>query len=153
MFSCAGIQGHGALTLAFKQPGQWASVSAFSPVCHPTNCPWGAKAFGAYLAGGVSEGLAHDAAALVRARGAALAQLPILVDQGSADDFLAASDANGPAGQLQPEALAEALEATGHPGAGASVRIQAGYDHSYYFISTFIDEHVAWHAGHLKKAT
>lgn len=147
------VQGHGALTLAFKQPERWASVSAFSPICHPTSCPWGAKAFGGYLAGGVAEGVAHDAVALVRSRGATLKQLPILVDQGSADNFLAASDANGPAGQLQPEALAEALEAAGHPGAGSSVRIQDGYDHSYFFISTFIDEHVAWHADHLNMAS
>lgn len=158
--------GHGALTLAFKTPmALWRSVSAFSPICHPTNCPWGEKAFGAYLAGGLAEGTAHDATHLLLAAAAAaegsaegsaaacaelLQSLPVLVDQGGADAFLGPSAANGPQGQLQPEALREAMRSLGRTDADAAVRLQPGYDHSYHFIATFMDDHIAFHAKHLK---
>jgi len=136
------------LTLAFKEPSKWRSTSAFSPICHPTNCPWGTKAFGGYLAGGAAEGQAHDATLLMRSSKGELNGLPVLVDQGLADNFYKGSEANGPSGQLQPEALQAALEEVGHPDA-TQVRLRDGYDHSYFFIATFIDEHIAWHAKHL----
>jgi len=142
--------GHGALTLAFKRPEWWKSVSAFSPICHPTNCPWGIKAFTGYFAGGVEEGKGHDATCLVHAasRAGSLDALPpVLVDQGLSDSFFAPSQDNGPEGQLQPGALEKALQ--DHP--SSVVRLHDGYDHSYHFISTFIDDHVEFHAMHLKK--
>ena len=129
--------GHGALTIAFKDPHAWASVSAFAPICHPTQAPWGQKAFGAYLAGGVEEGRAHDAVELLRARGKAFEQFSdILVDQGADDEFLGA-------GQLRPEALEEAA---GKVGQRVTVRRHAGFDHSYFFISSFMADHVRFHA-------
>ena len=151
--------GHGALTIALKDPGAWTSVSAFAPICHPTNCPWGTKAFSGYLAGGTKEGEMHDAVALLRQASnagnsvsvRALRELPILVDQGSADTFLSPSKSNGPEGQLQPEALQVALSNIDHPDATTNVRIQDGYDHSYFFMATFIDEHIGWHAKYLKE--
>ena len=178
--------GHGALTLALKAaaaaaaggggagaaPRPFASASAFAPICHPSNCPWGRKAFDGYLDGGVAEGAArHDAVELLRAAAAAdgasagesaaaaaLRALPLLVDQGAADGFLPPSESNGPAGQLQPDALAAALAALGRaPGADddaaslTRVRAHEGYDHSYFFISSFIDEHIAFHARHLAR--
>lgn len=153
--------GHGALTLAFKAAlgtsaaphPPFKSVSAFSPICHPTNCPWGKKAFAGYL-GGLEHGAAHDACVIMR--GAAesnpepLQSLPILVDQGTGDNFLASSESNGPQGQLQPEALKEAMTALGRTDAETAVRLQEGYDHSYFFISTFVGEHIAFHAKALK---
>jgi S-formylglutathione hydrolase len=152
--------GHGALTIAFKEPSAWASVSAFAPICHPTNCPWGEKAFGGYLAGGVEEGESHDAVLLLqngdKEKLEAIINLPILVDQGSADSFLPASEGNGPAGQLQRGALKGAMMAATqrafgrHAWLDARVRTQPGYDHSYFFMSSFIDEHIEWHAGYLK---
>ena len=98
-----------------------------------------------------TEGLAHDAVELLQKNGSAITTLPILVDQGSSDNYLVASEANGPNGQLQPEALAKALKGIGHPDADSAVRMQDGYDHSYFFISAFIDKHIAWHAGHLNQ--
>ncbi len=124
--------GHGALTLAAKSPGRFRSVSAFSPICNPTESDWGQKQFTAYL-GSVEAGRAHDASLL--AAGGAL-DLPVLTDTGTADQF-------GPL--LRTEALASAL--AGNP--RAEVRMQDGYDHSYFFVSTFMADHVAFHATHL----
>lgn len=130
--------GHGALTLALRHPGRYASVSAFSPIVAPTQVPWGQKAFAAYLGEDRGEWAAHDAVELI---GTATERLPLLVDQGEGDEFLA--------GQLRPELLRKACEATGHP---LTLRMQPGYDHSYYFIASFIGDHVAHHAAALKGA-
>lgn len=129
--------GHGALTIALKNPGRYRSVSAFSPIVAPSQVPWGEKAFGAYLGGDREAWKAHDAVELVAT---AQEKLPLLVDQGDADDFLAQ--------QLRPELLRAACEAAGHP---LDLRMQPGYDHSYYFIASFIGDHVAHHARALKQ--
>merc|ERR1712086_156024 len=106
---------------------------------------WGQKAFDGYLAGGTAqEGATHDATLLMRSGGEALRDLPILVDTGGSDNFLEA-------GQLQPETLVEAMKVAGRTDGDSCIRIQEGYDHSYFFIATFIDEHIAWHAKELKK--
>lgn len=128
--------GHGALTLAMRHPGRYASVSAFSPIVAPSQVPWGQKAFTAYLGEDRSAWAAHDAVALIAH---AAERLPLLVDQGAADDFLAT--------QLRPELLQAACAAAGHP---LTLRLHPGYDHSYYFIASFIGEHVAWHAQALR---
>jgi S-formylglutathione hydrolase len=128
--------GHGALTLALRHPGRYASVSAFSPIVAPSQVPWGQKAFAAYLGADRAAWAAHDAVALVAS---ARERLPLLVDQGEADEFLGS--------QLQPELLRAACERAGHP---LTLRLHPGYDHSYYFIASFIGEHVAWHAQALK---
>lgn len=127
--------GHGALTLALKNPGRWKSVSAFAPIASPMRCPWGEKALGGYLGEDRAAWRRYDATALI-ADGARLPEL--LVDQGEADNFLAE--------QLKPQLLAEACEAAGIP---LTLRLQPGYDHSYYFVSTFLAEHLAWHAARL----
>lgn len=128
--------GHGALTIALRNPDRFRSVSAFAPIVSPMNCAWGEKALGGYL-GPDREGWAdYDACALI-AGGARLPDL--LVDQGEADNFLA--------DQLKTGLLVKACAAAGQP---ATIRMQPGYDHSYYFISTFMAEHVAWHAARLK---
>ena len=127
--------GHGALTLALKNPGRWKSVSAFAPIASPMRCPWGEKALGGYLGEDRAAWRRYDATALI-ADGARLPEL--LVDQGEADNFLAE--------QLKPQLLAEACEAAGIP---LTLRLQPGYDHSYYFVSTFMAEHLAWHAARL----
>jgi S-formylglutathione hydrolase len=128
--------GHGALTIALRNPGRFASVSAFAPIVSPLNCPWGDKALTGYLGADRTAWRAYDACALLDDG----ARLPaLLVDQGSADGFLDS--------QLKPELLAAACERAGQP---ATIRLQEGYDHSYYFISTFLPEHIAWHAEHLK---
>ncbi|MBB5707140.1 S-formylglutathione hydrolase [Sphingopyxis panaciterrulae] len=128
--------GHGALTVALRTPDRFRSVSAFSPIVAPTQCPWGEKALTGYLGEDREAWGAYDACALI----AAGARLPdLLVDQGDADTFLA--------GQLKTELLVEACERAGQK---ATIRMQPGYDHSYYFISTFMAEHVAWHAERLK---
>lgn len=129
--------GHGALTLALRHPGRYASVSAFSPIVAPSAVPWGQKAFSAYLGDDRSAWAAHDTVALIAN---ASERLPLLVDQGEADEFLPT--------QLQPERLQAACAAVGHP---LTLRLQAGYDHSYYFIASFIGEHVAWHARALER--
>ncbi len=129
--------GHGALTIALKTPGQFKSVSAFSPIVSPMNCPWGHKALGGYLGEDRNAWAEHDACALV---GQAAERLPLLVDQGDADGFLAE--------QLKPELLQQACERAGHP---LILRMQEGYDHSYFFISTFICDHMDWHAKALKQ--
>lgn len=124
--------GHGALTLALRHPGRYASVSAFSPIVAPTRVPWGRKAFAAYLGDDESTWAAHDATALIAG---AAERLPLLVDQGEADEFLA--------GQLKPEWLEEACAAAGHP---LTLRRQPDYDHSYYFIASFVGDHLEHHA-------
>jgi len=127
--------GHGALTLALKNPGRWKSVSAFAPIASPMRCPWGEKALTGYLGEDRQAWRRHDATALME-DGARLPDL--LVDQGGADAFLA--------DQLKPELLAQACEAAGAP---LTLRLQPGYDHSYYFVSTFMADHLAWHAARL----
>jgi len=134
--------GHGALTLAFKSPGAYASVSAFAPICHPTKCPWGEKAFGGYL-GSVAAGAAHDATELMLKDGPFPALGEILIDQGGADAFL-----TGATNQLLPEDFRAACEKQGQP---LRLRTQPGYDHSYYFIASFVGEHVAFHADRLRR--
>ena len=127
--------GHGALTIALRNPGRYRSVSAFSPIVSPLNCPWGEKALTGYIAADRSAWRAYDACALI-ADGARLPDL--LVDQGGADSFLEE--------QLKTSLLADVCQAAGQR---ATIRFQAGYDHSYFFISTFMAEHVAWHAARL----
>ena len=121
--------GHGALTVALRFPERFRSVSAFAPICNPSGSDWGRKQFSAYLGADESVWAAHDASILMGKQGV---PWPLLVDQGSGDKFLAL---------LKPEAL---------EAAGARVRWQAGYDHSYFFVSTFMEEHVAFHAKALK---
>lgn len=128
--------GHGALTIALRNPGRFRSVSAFSPIVSPLNCPWGDKALTGYLGADRVAWREYDACALI-ADGARLPDL--LVDQGEADGFLAE--------QLKTDLLVQACAAAGQP---ATIRMQPGYDHSYYFISSFMAEHVGWHAVRLK---
>ena len=128
--------GHGALIVALKNPGRYRSVSAFSPIVAPVRAPWGEKAFGAYLGDDRETWCAWDACELI----AGGARVPdILVDQGTGDDFLEP--------QLRPELLREACDTAGQP---LTLRLQPGYDHSYYFIATFIGEHIIHHAQYLK---
>jgi S-formylglutathione hydrolase len=130
--------GHGALTLAMKHPNLFTSVSAFSPICSPTRCPWGEKAFTAYLGADRAAWSAHDAALLMEAgKGAPFDD--ILIDQGLGDQFLES--------QLKPELLEAAAAKAG---CKLTVRRQPGYDHSYFFIASFIAEHVAFHAARLE---
>jgi S-formylglutathione hydrolase len=124
--------GHGALTIALRNPGRFRSVSAFAPIVSPLNCPWGDKALTGYIGADRTNWRQYDACALIE-DGARLPDL--LVDQGGADNFLAE--------QLRTELLIKACETAGQP---ATIRIQPGYDHSYYFISSYMTEHVAWHA-------
>ncbi|MES2666677.1 MAG: S-formylglutathione hydrolase [Pseudomonadota bacterium] len=126
--------GHGALTLAMSFPGRFRSVSAFAPICNPTASDWGRKQFTAYLGPDEATWAAHDATLLMKKRGF---DGPMLIDQGTADQFL---------DLLKPEALAGAMAERRQ---GGSFRMQKGYDHSYFFISTFMEEHVAFHAGAL----
>ncbi|HUH89454.1 MAG TPA: S-formylglutathione hydrolase, partial [Lysobacter sp.] len=128
--------GHGALVIALRNPGMFRSVSAFSPIVAPSQVPWGEKAFSAYLGDDRDAWLQWDATALIAKAGE---RLPLLVDQGDADNFLDA--------QLKPQLLREACEAAGHP---LTLRMQPGYDHSYYFIASFIGEHIAHHAKAMK---
>jgi S-formylglutathione hydrolase len=127
--------GHGALTLALKNPGRWRSVSAFAPIASPMRCPWGEKALGGYLGADRAAWRRYDATALLE-DGARVAEL--LVDQGDADNFLE--------GQLKPELLEEACRKAG---VNLTLRRQPGYDHSYYFIASFMADHLAWHAERL----
>jgi S-formylglutathione hydrolase len=129
--------GHGALTLALRHPGRYASVSAFAPIVAPSQVPWGQKVFAAYLGDDRATWAAHDAVALIPT---ARERLPLLVDQGEDDEFLP---------QLQPELLRAACSQAGHP---LTLRLWPGYDHSYYFIASFIGEHVAHHARALRGA-
>jgi len=128
--------GHGALTIALTHPDRFRSVSAFAPVVAPSQTPWGHKALGGYLGADRAAWRKHDAVALI-ADGARVGD--ILVDQGEADGFLAE--------QLRPELLAEACAGAGIP---LTLRLQPGYDHSYYFISTFMEDHLRWHAARLR---
>ena len=128
--------GHGALTIALKNPGRYRSVSAFSPIVAPSQVPWGEKAFAAYLGDDRDAWREWDASALVAQ---ARERLPLLIDQGEADEFLAT--------QLKPELLRDACAAAGHP---LQLRMRPGYDHSYYFIASFIGEHIAHHAAALR---
>ena len=123
--------GHGALTLAMGLPGRFRSVSAFAPICHPTNGDWGRKQLSAYLGDAPETWAAHDATLMMRAQGL---DIPLLVDQGAADQFI---------DLLQPEALAGAVAARR---AEATLRLQRGYDHGYFFVSTFMEDHVTFHA-------
>ncbi|MBN9475530.1 MAG: S-formylglutathione hydrolase [Bordetella sp. SCN 67-23] len=126
--------GHGALVLALRNPGKFRSVSAFAPIAHPVDCPWGHKAFGNYLGPDRETWKQYDATELMRA---ARQPFPggILVDQGLADQFLEP--------QLRPEAFEAACRDAGQP---LELRRHAGYDHGYYFISTFMEDHLAFHA-------
>lgn len=128
--------GHGALTLSLRHPGRYASVSAFAPICAPSEVPWGVKAFSSYLGADRETWAEHDAAALI----AAGRRFPgrVLVDQGLADKFLD--------GQLRPERLEAACEAAGQV---LTLRRHAGYDHGYYFIQSFIEDHLRHHAAAL----
>ncbi|MGX7896478.1 S-formylglutathione hydrolase [Tsuneonella sp. HG222] len=128
--------GHGALTVSLRNPGRFASTSAFAPIVSPLNCPWGEKALTGYLGGDRAAWREYDACALIE-DGARLPDL--LVDQGTADQFL--DD------QLKTRLLDEACRKADMP---ATIRMQEGYDHSYFFVSTFIDDHVKWHAERLK---
>ena len=127
--------GHGALTIALRNPDRFRSVSAFAPLVSPLHCPWGEKALGGYLGDDHAAWRPYDACALID-DGARVGE--ILVDQGDADQFLAE--------QLKPELLADACH---RAGIDLTLRLQPGYDHSYYFISTFMADHVAWHAARL----
>jgi len=126
--------GHGALTLAMKTPDLYRSLSAFAPIAHPSRSDWGRKQFGAYLGADESAWAAHDATLMLRE-----ARWPrdVLIDQGTHDQFLHL---------LQPEALAGALAETRTP---STMRMQNGYDHSYFFIASFMADHLAWHAERL----
>jgi S-formylglutathione hydrolase len=128
--------GHGALTVGMLNPTRYASVSAFSPISNPMNCPWGQKAFTAYLGTDKETWRKHDASELMRQ---AKQFIPTKVDQGNSDDFLTE--------QLRPETLETAAKVSGYP---LELIIHEGYDHSYYFIATFIDEQLRFHASHLK---
>lgn len=130
--------GHGALTIGLKNPQRYTSISAFSPICNPMACPWGEKAFGAYLGADTTSWEEYDAAVLISR--SAEKQLPILVSQGEDDQFLLE--------QLKPHALQTAAEAAGYP---LRIEHHAGYDHSYYFIASFIEQHLRFHGDYLLK--
>ncbi len=127
--------GHGALTIALRNQDRYASVSAFSPICSPMNCPWGEKALSGYLGSNKERWRRYDACALLE-DGARLREL--LVDQGAADQFLVT--------QLKPQLLERACAKAGVP---LTLRMHEGYDHSYFFISSFIESHLSWHAQRL----
>lgn len=130
--------GHGALTVALRHPDRYSAASAFSPIVAPSHVPWGIKALGGYLGDDKNLWRSHDAVALIE-DGARFRDF--LVDYGDADPFLTE--------QLRPELLAQACSQAGIP---LTLRRQPGYDHSYYFISTFMDDHLRWHATRLKAA-
>jgi S-formylglutathione hydrolase len=127
--------GHGALTLALRHPGRFASVSALAPICAPSDCAWGQKAFSGYLGADRERWMSHDASALMAARSSALFPQGILIDQGLADVFLPE--------QLHPERFEAACAAAGQP---LRLRRHAGYDHGYYFIASLIEDHLRHHA-------
>mgnify|MGYP000971101603 FL=1 len=128
--------GHGALTLALKHPEKFKSVSAFAPICALSQCPWGEKAFSNYLGSDQAEWQKHDATALVQTKTAHFAD--ILIDQGLSDQFYS---------QLNPALFQQACQAAGQP---LTLREHAGYDHGYYFIQSFIDDHLQFHAVQLE---
>ncbi|MGB0468844.1 MAG: S-formylglutathione hydrolase [Pontibacterium sp.] len=127
--------GHGALIVALRNPERYVSVSAFSPICNPTNCAWGQKALTAYLGKTPEAWRPYDASVLMRET---MQPIPALVDQGEADDFLVE--------QLKPEALVAAAQSNQYP---LELRRHEGYDHSYYFIASFIEDHLRFHANYL----
>lgn len=129
--------GHGALVLAMRNPERFQSVSAFSPISNPVDCPWGKKAFAAYLGDDTDSWAEYDSSLLMKN---ATQFVPALVDQGEADNFLVE--------QLKPEALEAAAKVSGYP---LTLNRHEGYDHSYYFIASFIGEHLRFHAEHLNK--
>eukprot|EP01098_Paradermamoeba_levis_P009057 TRINITY_DN3751_c0_g1_i1.p1 TRINITY_DN3751_c0_g1~~TRINITY_DN3751_c0_g1_i1.p1 ORF type:complete len:282 (-),score=82.58 TRINITY_DN3751_c0_g1_i1:135-980(-) len=129
--------GHGALICALKNPGKYKSASAFAPISNPVNCPWGKKAFTGYLGADQEKWNAYDASVLIQSYKGP--DLDILIDQGLADKFYVEK-------QLLPEELQKAAAAANHK---VHLRLQEGYDHSYYFISSFVDDHIAHHAKHL----
>ena len=129
--------GHGALIMALKNPGKYTSVSAFAPIVNPSQVPWGQKAFTHYLGKDETKWQEWDSCTLMLASDSANG-IPMLIDQGDADQFLA--------GQLQPAVLAEAARQKDWP---LTLRIQPGYDHSYYFMASFIEDHLRFHAAHL----
>ncbi|MEL7293277.1 MAG: S-formylglutathione hydrolase [Pseudomonadota bacterium] len=128
--------GHGALMIGLKNSHRYRSISAFSPISNPINCPWGQKAFSHYLGNDPQAWKAYDSVELLKAD---RASVPILVDQGEEDSFLRQ--------QLQPERLLAAAEESGST---VKLRMQPGYDHSYFFIQSFIDDHLKFHASYLK---
>tara|TARA_B100000497_G_scaffold18908_1_gene22391 strand:- start:1713 stop:2579 length:867 start_codon:yes stop_codon:yes gene_type:complete len=132
--------GHGALTVALKNPERYCSVSAFSPICSPINCPWGQKALSKYI-GDESQGHwnSQDTVELVKTADDQLKQsMPVLIDQGDADNFLAE--------QLNTQLLIDTAEQVGFP---MQIRFQSGYDHSYFFIASLIGEHIRFHSNYL----
>jgi len=128
--------GHGAMICGFKKPSLYQSISAFAPICNPVNAPWGIKAFSAYLGEDPQSWAEYDATALV---GKASAKRPLLIDQGTEDEFLTE--------QLQLSAFEAAAQTANYP---AEIHHRKGYDHSYYFIATFIESHLRFHASFLK---
>lgn len=132
--------GHGALTLALRHPGVFKSLSAFAPIANPVNCPWGQKAFAGYLGDNQAAWAQHDATRLMQSQGKPPYPAGILIDQGLADKFLHEK-------QLLPEALEAACAALSQP---LTLRRHAGYDHGYYFIQSFIDDHLRHHAQQLQ---
>ncbi|ASO28636.1 S-formylglutathione hydrolase [Vibrio anguillarum] len=129
--------GHGALTIGLKNPQRYRSISAFSPISNPIHCPWGQKAFRHYLGSNLQDWKQYDTVELLTTHSSSL---PILIDQGEEDPFLHE--------QLKPERLLAAAQASNSP---LSLRMHKGYDHSYFFIQSFIDDHLAFHAQHLHK--
>jgi len=130
--------GHGALTIALKNPARFRSVSAFAPICSPTRCPWGKKAFSNYLGDDESTWDSYDASLLI---GKASRQIPMLIDQGEADQFLEQ--------QLHPHLLLEAAQTCGYD---VIYRLRSGYDHSYFYIASFIEEHLRFHGEYLRES-
>jgi S-formylglutathione hydrolase len=131
--------GHGALSIGLKNPLKYLSISAFSPITNPQHCPWGEKAFKAYLGPDENTWKDYDSCELIQ-RTVTGQQLPVLIDQGDADDFLEE--------QLKPQNLIEAAEKADYP---IQLRMQQGYDHSYFFIASFIEDHLRFHAEYLTK--
>jgi S-formylglutathione hydrolase len=129
--------GHGAIMIALSNPGVYQSVSAFSPIVAPSDCPWGKKAFSNYLGEDQKKWEVYDSCYLIRSQ--LTERLPILIDQGQDDGFLEV--------QLKPEKIQAACQSAKHP---LTLRFQAGYDHSYFFISSFIESHITYHAQFLK---
>ena len=129
--------GHGALSIGLKNPREYRSISAFSPITNPRHCPWGKKAFETYLGADENVWKEYDSCELIQQTDSQQ-QLPILIDQGDADDFLIE--------QLKPQSLIEAAAKADYP---IHLRMQSGYDHSYFFISSFIEDHLRFHAKYL----
>jgi len=127
--------GHGALVIGLRNPNHYVSVSAFSPISNPIDCPWGQKALGQYLGDDTSQWENYDASVLMANKTHAI---PLLVEQGTSDEFLQE--------QLKPQALVHAAQKSGTQ---LTLNMHEGYDHSYFFIASFIEEHIAFHAGHL----